>query len=292
MRARGVRGGSVSCVAVRSSASVVRPSPRATLLMPAGAGNRRPRRRQVAQGTIAIGTTQPRSETATHGIRRSIMILEQSDQRLPGLPAAPGRPAGGRDGGLRRRARRADRAARDGPCCWPCWPAPPAPGFVLEIGLAIGYSALHIARALPEYGKVISLERDMHMAALAKTYLARDPAGARVEILLGDAHETLPGLREIFDVIFIDADKVGLPGLPRSRPRPPAQDRPDRDRQPAHGRRAWPPGAATTTGRSARSTRPVTLNRRLADDPGTRLRAAAARRRRRARAAPRPRGPA
>jgi O-methyltransferase len=81
--------------------------------------------------------------------------------------------------------------------------------FVLEVGLAIGYSALHIARALPEYGKVVSLERDMHMAAMAKTYLARDPAGAKVEVLLGDARDTLPGLREIFDVIFIDADKSG-----------------------------------------------------------------------------------
>ena len=84
--------------------------------------------------------------------------------------------------------------------------------FVLEVGLAIGYSALHIARALPDYGKVVSLESDMHMASLAKTYLARDPAGARVEVLLGDAHETLPDLREIFDVIFIDADKTGYPG--------------------------------------------------------------------------------
>jgi len=84
--------------------------------------------------------------------------------------------------------------------------------FVLEIGLAIGYSALHVARALPDYGKVISLEHDMHMASLARTYLARDPAGSRVEILLGEALETLPGLREIFDLIFIDADKAGLPG--------------------------------------------------------------------------------
>jgi predicted O-methyltransferase YrrM len=84
--------------------------------------------------------------------------------------------------------------------------------FVLEIGLAIGYSALQVARALPDYGKVVSLERDMQMAALARLYLARDPAGAKVEILLGDAHDTLPGLREIFDVVFIDADKVGYPG--------------------------------------------------------------------------------
>jgi caffeoyl-CoA O-methyltransferase len=84
--------------------------------------------------------------------------------------------------------------------------------LVLEVGLAIGYSALHIARALPEYGKIVSLERDMQMAAVAKTYLARDPAGAKVEVLLGDAHDTLPGLRETFDMIFIDADKSGYPG--------------------------------------------------------------------------------
>jgi caffeoyl-CoA O-methyltransferase len=83
--------------------------------------------------------------------------------------------------------------------------------LVLELGLAIGYSALHVARALPDYGKVIALERDMHMASVAKTFLARDPAGGKVEILLGDAHDTMPGLHEIFDVVFIDADKVGYP---------------------------------------------------------------------------------
>ena len=81
--------------------------------------------------------------------------------------------------------------------------------LVLEIGLAIGYTALHIARALPDYGKVVSLERDMHMASLARSYLARDPAGNKVEILLGDAHDTLQALHEIFDIVFIDAEKSG-----------------------------------------------------------------------------------
>ena len=70
---------------------------------------------------------------------------------------------------------------------------------------------IDIARALPDYGKVITLERDMHMASVAKTFLARDPAGGRIEILLGDAHDTMPGLHEIFDMVFIDADKAGYP---------------------------------------------------------------------------------
>jgi len=82
--------------------------------------------------------------------------------------------------------------------------------LVLEIGLAIGYTALHVARVLPEYGKVVALEHDIHTAALARAYIARDPAGQKVEILLGEAQETLPGLRETFDIVFVDADKANL----------------------------------------------------------------------------------
>ena len=94
--------------------------------------------------------------------------------------------------------------------------------LVLEIGVAIGYSSLQIARALPGYGKVVGLELDMHMASVARTFLARDPAGARVEILLGDARETLQHLRETFDLVFIDAGKEEYPeyvdlALPRVR---------------------------------------------------------------------------
>ena len=96
--------------------------------------------------------------------------------------------------------------------------------LVLEVGVAIGYTTLHLARALPAFGKVIALEADMHLASVAKTYLARDPAGARVEILLGDAHESMLALKETFDIVFIDADKrsyaayvdLALPHLKRS----------------------------------------------------------------------------
>jgi caffeoyl-CoA O-methyltransferase len=96
--------------------------------------------------------------------------------------------------------------------------------LILEVGVAIGYTTLHLARALPEFGKVVALEVDMHMASVAKTYLARDPAGARVEILLGDAHESMRALKESFDLVFIDADKrsyaayvdLALPHLKRS----------------------------------------------------------------------------
>ncbi|HJW75373.1 MAG TPA: class I SAM-dependent methyltransferase, partial [Thermoleophilia bacterium] len=96
--------------------------------------------------------------------------------------------------------------------------------LVLEVGVAIGYTTLCLARALPAYGKVVALEVDMHVASVAKTFLARDPAGARVEILLGDARESMQALNESFDLIFIDADKrsyaayvdLALPRLKRS----------------------------------------------------------------------------
>lgn len=96
--------------------------------------------------------------------------------------------------------------------------------LILEVGVAIGYTTLHLARALPEFGKVVALEADMHMASVAKTYLAREPAGTRVEILLGDARESMQALKESFDLVFIDADKrsyaayvdLALPLLKRS----------------------------------------------------------------------------
>ena len=82
---------------------------------------------------------------------------------------------------------------------------------VLEVGLAIGYTALQVARAIPSEGRVISLEADHAMAEAARGYLARDPAGAKVEIVEGDARETILALENGFDLVYVDADKVGYP---------------------------------------------------------------------------------
>lgn len=95
-------------------------------------------------------------------------------------------------------------------------------GPVLEVGLAIGYTALQVARALPEGGHVVSLEYDPRMAAAARGFLDRDPAGARVAIVEGDARDTMPAQAGPFGVVFIDADKTGYPeylelALPRLR---------------------------------------------------------------------------
>jgi predicted O-methyltransferase YrrM len=77
---------------------------------------------------------------------------------------------------------------------------------VLEVGTAIGYSTLHMAEQL-ERGRVVTLERDPERAAQARAYLERGGVADRVEIVEGDALETLPGLEGPFDLLFVDATK-------------------------------------------------------------------------------------
>jgi predicted O-methyltransferase YrrM len=77
---------------------------------------------------------------------------------------------------------------------------------VLEVGTAIGYSTLHMAEQL-QNGRVITLERDPERAAQARDYLERGGAADRVEIVEGDALETLAGLDGPFDLLFVDASK-------------------------------------------------------------------------------------
>src|SRR5262245_37138677 len=62
---------------------------------------------------------------------------------------------------------------------------------VLEVGTAIGYSTLHMAEQL-QHGRVVTLERDPERAAQARSYLERGGVGDRVELVEGDALETLP----------------------------------------------------------------------------------------------------
>jgi len=82
---------------------------------------------------------------------------------------------------------------------------------ILEIGTLGGYSTLWLARALPEGGKLISLEYDPKHAAVAKANLDKAGVGDRVEIKIGSALDTLPTLEGPFDFFFLDANKDGYP---------------------------------------------------------------------------------
>jgi predicted O-methyltransferase YrrM len=77
---------------------------------------------------------------------------------------------------------------------------------VLEVGTAIGYSTLHMAEHL-EAGRVVTLERDALRAEQARHFLSRAGVEGRVEIVEGDARETIPRLEGPFDLLFVDGTK-------------------------------------------------------------------------------------
>ena len=71
-----------------------------------------------------------------------------------------------------------------------------------------GYSTIWLARAVPEDGRVVTLEIDPHHAEVARANLDRAGVGEKVEIRVGPALETLAAMGgEVFDLVFIDADK-------------------------------------------------------------------------------------
>ena len=92
---------------------------------------------------------------------------------------------------------------------------------VLEIGMAIGYSVVHLARGVGAQGKIVTIEPNDEMIRAASGYLKRAGVLDRVEIERGKALEVMPTLEETFDLLFIDAVKeeysgyldLGLPRL-------------------------------------------------------------------------------
>ena len=77
----------------------------------------------------------------------------------------------------------------------------------LEIGMAIGYTTIHLARALGEDGLVITIDPNEEMIRAADGYLERAGLRNRVRVERGKALEVIPRLRETFDLVFIDAMK-------------------------------------------------------------------------------------
>lgn len=91
----------------------------------------------------------------------------------------------------------------------------------LEIGMAIGYSVVHLARGMGQQGRVVTIDPSDEMINAANGYLKRAGLLDRVEIKRGKALEVMPSLDETFDLLFIDALKeeysryldLGLPRL-------------------------------------------------------------------------------
>lgn len=91
----------------------------------------------------------------------------------------------------------------------------------LEIGMAIGYSVVHLARGMGDGSLIVTIDPSDEMIQAASGYLQRAGFTDRVRIERGKALNVMPGLNETFDLLFIDAVKeeykqyldLGLPRL-------------------------------------------------------------------------------
>lgn len=81
------------------------------------------------------------------------------------------------------------------------------PLHILEVGTAIGYSALRMAEYLAEGGRITTIELSDERADLAQGYIARSPYQKQITLLRGDAAEILTTLDGEYDFVFIDAAK-------------------------------------------------------------------------------------
>lgn len=82
---------------------------------------------------------------------------------------------------------------------------------VLEIGMFTGYSALSMASALPDGGKIVTCEIDPKAIEMASRFIARSGHRTKIDIRAGAALETLAELEPAFDLAFVDADKQNYP---------------------------------------------------------------------------------
>ena len=85
------------------------------------------------------------------------------------------------------------------------------PKRILEIGTAVGYSAICFSEYLQPGGKIDTIERDEERTAEARENIKKVEVEDKINIHFGDAIEILPTLNEKYDVVFIDAAKGKYP---------------------------------------------------------------------------------
>jgi len=81
------------------------------------------------------------------------------------------------------------------------------PQNILEIGTFTGYSAVAMGLALPENGKLITIDNNEEIETMAKGFFYEAGLEKKITMMVGDAVTIIPGLKEQFDLVFIDADK-------------------------------------------------------------------------------------
>ena len=85
------------------------------------------------------------------------------------------------------------------------------PKKILEIGTAVGYSAICFSKYLIDNGKIDTIEREEERVNEAKENIKKAEVENKINIIFGDAIEILPNLNEKYDIVFIDAAKSKYP---------------------------------------------------------------------------------
>jgi caffeoyl-CoA O-methyltransferase len=81
------------------------------------------------------------------------------------------------------------------------------PDNILEIGTFTGYSAICLSRGLNPGGKLITIELNDELADFAQSYFIRAGVEKKITQMMGRAQDIIPGLDQMFDLVFIDGDK-------------------------------------------------------------------------------------
>ena len=85
------------------------------------------------------------------------------------------------------------------------------PNKILEIGTAVGYSAICFSEYLQKNGKIDTIERDAERVKEARENIKKAEVEDKINVYEGDAVEILPTLNDEYDVVFIDAAKGKYP---------------------------------------------------------------------------------
>lgn len=81
------------------------------------------------------------------------------------------------------------------------------PDKILEIGTFTGYSAICLARGLKPDGKLYTIESNEELEDRVIKYIGKSGYNDQIKLVIGDALKEIPGINEMFDLVFIDAKK-------------------------------------------------------------------------------------
>jgi predicted O-methyltransferase YrrM len=83
-----------------------------------------------------------------------------------------------------------------------------APRRILEIGTFTGYSTICLAKGLSQDGLLYTLDINEELEPIFSKYFLRSGLDKKIKFIAGNALKTIPEINEVFDLVFIDADKM------------------------------------------------------------------------------------